>query len=133
MADRLKEDRPDVLVVDDDQAINELVGAYAQIAGFPHRSAFDGATALRLAHERKPALMVLDVMLPDTDGFKVCTAMKEDPTTRSIPILMLTAMDRDECRIRGAECGATAYMTKPFDPDQLIAAIRKHASTNGVK
>ena len=120
-------DNGEVLVVEDDTQINELVGAYVQVAGYTYRPALDGATALRSARAHPPALVILDLMLPDTDGFEVCRQLKGDATTASVPILMLTALDRDEQRQRGLACGAIAYMTKPFNPDQLIDAIRKNA------
>ncbi|HEY8668812.1 MAG TPA: response regulator [Tepidisphaeraceae bacterium] len=112
-----------VLVVEDDLEINQLVGAYAEIAGFDYRSALDGATALRQARERQPSLIVLDLMLPDIDGFAVCKQLKSEERTRKVPILMLTALDRDEHRRKGMECGAAAYITKPFDPDHLMQTI----------
>ncbi len=118
----------DVLVVEDDAQINELVGAYVQIAGFVYRPAHNGADGLREARERTPSLIILDVMLPDTDGFEVCRRLKGDVDTAGIPIVMLTALDRDEQRQQGLACGAVKYMTKPFDPDQLIAAIQSTAS-----
>jgi len=117
----------DVLVVEDDTQINELVGAYVQIAGFVYRPAHDGATALKKVKERLPALIILDLMLPDTDGFEVCRLLKGDIETAGVPIVMLTALDRAEQRRRGLACGAVQYMTKPFDPDQLIEAIRNNA------
>jgi two-component system response regulator RpaA len=119
----------DVLVVEDDTQINELVGAYVQIAGYEYRSALDGAAAMAAIRERLPSLIILDLMLPDTDGFEVCRRLKSDQQTASVPVVMLTALDREEQRKRGIECGAVKYMTKPFDPDQLIDAIRKNALT----
>lgn len=117
----------DVLVVEDDAQINELVGAYVQIAGFEYRAALDGATALAAVRERLPALIILDLMLPDTDGFEIARQLKGDEKTALVPILMLTALDREEQRKRGLDAGAVKYMTKPFDPDQLIDAIRDNA------
>jgi len=117
---------PDVLVVEDDTQISELVGAYVQIAGFGYIPAHDGATALKAARERLPSLIILDLMLPDTDGFEVCRQLKGDERTASVPVVMLTALDRDEQRKRGLACGAVQYMTKPFNPDELIEAIRKN-------
>lgn len=117
----------EVLVVEDDAQINELVGAYVQLAGFEYRRALDGAQALAAVRARLPALIILDLMLPDTDGFEVAKQLKRDERTAAVPILMLTALDRDEQRKRGMEAGAVKYMTKPFDPDQLIAAIRQNA------
>ncbi len=120
-------DGVDVLVVEDDTQINELIGAYVQIAGYGYRSALDGAAALAAVRERLPALIILDVMLPDTDGFEIAKQLKRDAKTASVPILMLTALDRQEQRERGLEAGAVKYMTKPFDPQQLIDAIRQNA------
>ena len=117
-----------VLVVEDDREINELVGAYAQIAGFEYRPALDGASALREAHERVPAAVVLDLMLPDIDGFEVCQKLKHDPDTRPVPVIMLTALTDESSRRRGQECGASEYLTKPFDPEQLMAALSRHAA-----
>ena len=116
-----------VLVVEDDREINELVGAYAQIAGFEYRPALDGTSALREAHARVPAAVVLDLMLPDIDGFEVCRQLKGDPDTRPVPVIMLTALSDESSRQRGKECGASEYLTKPFDPDQLMAALSRHA------
>jgi DNA-binding response OmpR family regulator len=124
-----------VLVVEDDPEINELVGAYVEIAGFHYHRARDGNEALREAKHRQPALIVLDLMLPDLDGFEVCRRLKGDEQTAKIPIVMLTALDREEHRRRGVQCGATAYITKPFDPDHLMSTIRANArpapSSNG--
>ena len=117
----------DVLVVEDDEQINELVGAYAQIAGFGYRRALDGAAGLRAAQEHPPALIILDLMLPDTDGFEVCRRLKGDAQTATVPIMMLTALNGEEQRRKGLSCGAAHYMTKPFDPDRLIAEIKSNA------
>ena len=116
-----------VLVVEDDQEINELVGAYVEIAGFDYLPAHDGASAVREAKKSNPDLIVLDLMLPDTDGFEVCRRLKSEPETRDIPVLMLTALEGEEERRKGRECGACDYMTKPFDPDRLMDAIKGHA------
>ena len=116
-----------VLVVEDDREINELVGAYAQLAGFEYRPALDGTSALREARERVPSAVVLDLMLPDIDGFEVCQRLKKEPDTKPVPVIMLTALSDEASRRRGVECGAIEYMTKPFDPDRLMAALSKHA------
>jgi DNA-binding response OmpR family regulator len=118
----------EVLVVEDDQPLNELVGAYVQIAGFHYRPALDGESAVRQAHDHPPALIILDIMLPDIDGFEVCKRLKSDTATAGVPVLMLTALTQDEHRRRGRVCGAVDYMGKPFDPEALIAAIRDHAT-----
>jgi DNA-binding response OmpR family regulator len=124
-------DDGDVLVVEDDPEINELVGEYVQIAGFRYRPVHEGAEAIRQARELHPALIVLDLMLPDVDGFEVCRQLKEDEQTAQIPVVMLTALNREEHRRRGRDCGAVAYITKPFDPDHLMHAIRQNARPDG--
>src|SRR5689334_10458537 len=96
----------DVLVVEDDPEMNELVGAYVGIAGFPYRAAFDGGAALEEVRRNPPALMVLDLMLPDQSGLEVCHQVKEQPQGRRVPIIILTALDSEESRRKGRECGA---------------------------
>jgi two-component system OmpR family response regulator len=123
-----------VLVVEDDPEINELVGAYVQIAGFEYERALNGEQAVEKARAKHPALIVLDIMLPDFDGFEVARRLKGEAGTRSIPIVMLTALDRDDYRQRGMSAGAVDYLTKPFDPDRLLEAIRENVrGTNGQK
>ena len=124
-------EQPDVLVVEDDPEINELIAAYVQLAGLPCRRVMRGDDALREARERAPALVVLDVMLPDLDGFEICRRLRQDPSTRDIPIIMLTALDQDEMRARARACGVTDYMTKPFDPDRLMQTIQQRVRRNG--
>ena len=119
-----------VLVVEDDPEVNELVGAYVQIAGFDYDSALNGCTALEKIHNHRPALVVLDVMLPDLDGFEICRRLRSEHNTEDLPVVMLTALDRDEYRQRGEQCGANAFLTKPFDPDHLVEVIRRTARTN---
>jgi DNA-binding response OmpR family regulator len=118
----------DVLVVEDDAPLNELLGAYVQIAGFQYRPALDGESAVKEAHAHPPSLIILDIMLPDIDGFEVCKRLKSDTATAGVPVLMLTALTQDEHRRRGMQCGAVDYLGKPFDPDALMAAIRDHAN-----
>jgi len=120
-----------VLVVEDDPEINELVGAYVQIAGFDYVRALNGAQAVEKARQNHLALIVLDIMLPDFDGFEVARRLKSETATRSIPIVMLTALDHDDYPQRGKSAGAVDYLTKPFDPERLLEAIKENASTNG--
>ena len=116
-----------VLVVEDDPEINELVGAYVQIAGFDYEPALNGTQAVEKALATHPLLIVLDVMLPDFDGFEVARRLKSRSDTRGIPIVMLTALDREEYKQRGHAAGAVGYLTKPFDPDRLLEEIKKNA------
>jgi DNA-binding response OmpR family regulator len=117
-----------VLVVEDDKDINMLVGAYVELCGYEYRSALNGTRALQEAHDRKPALVILDLMLPDFDGFEVCKRLKADDSTRNVPVVMLTAMCGEQNRQRGLQCGAAAYLTKPFEPDELMQTIAQHAT-----
>jgi DNA-binding response OmpR family regulator len=120
-----------VLVVEDEAEVNELIGAYAQIAGFTYVRALNGRAAIEQARIHRLSLVLLDVMLPDLDGFEVCKCLKSEQHTRGVPVVMLTALDRDEYRHRAWQCGAAAYLTKPFDPDQLLKTIRGNALSDG--
>ncbi len=115
----------DVLVIEDDPEINELVGAYAQIAGFEYRQALDGAAAFEEVNRRAPSVIVLDVMLPDLDGFEICRRLK-DSSSAQVPVIFLTALYDEASRRRGMECGAADYLTKPFDPDRLLESLERH-------
>ncbi len=113
-----------VLVVDDDPSIARLVSAYLTQAGFRAISAHDGATALRMLRTERPDLLVLDLMLPDRDGLELARTIRADPVTAALPILMLTARVDDTDRIVGLELGADDYVTKPFNPRELVARVR---------
>jgi len=115
-----------ILVVEDDPEINELIGAYAQLAGFEYRPALTGSAALEEIGRRPPRVIVLDVMLPDVDGFEVCRRVRHSNNgTSHVPVISLTALDNDSSRNKGFGCGATEYMTKPFDPDRLMASLER--------
>jgi two-component system, OmpR family, alkaline phosphatase synthesis response regulator PhoP len=110
-----------VLVVEDEASIASFVSAYLKNAGYTVRTASTGAEALKLVESAKPALVVLDLMLPDIDGVEVCKRIRQ---TRELPVLMLTARDEDVDKIIGLEVGADDYMTKPFNPRELVARVR---------
>ena len=110
-----------ILLVDDEPNIIELAGMYLKQEGFQFISAADGLTALDRAKHDHPALMVLDLMLPKLDGWEVCKKVRAES---DLPILMLTARDDDIDKIVGLELGADDYMTKPFNPRELVARIK---------
>ncbi len=110
-----------ILLVDDEPNIIELASMYLRQDGFRVISAGDGLTALERAAQDRPALMVLDLMLPRLDGWEVCKRIR---TESDLPILMLTARDEDIDKIVGLELGADDYLTKPFNPRELIARIK---------
>ncbi|MGP7960175.1 response regulator transcription factor [Sanguibacter sp. A247] len=111
-----------ILVVDDEPNIRELLATSLRFAGFDVRSAPDGATALRLAREAAPDLVLLDVMLPDMDGFTVTRRLREKGQT--MPVLFLTARDDTQDKITGLTVGGDDYVTKPFSLEEVIARIR---------
>ncbi|PDW01571.1 response regulator transcription factor [Candidatus Viridilinea mediisalina] len=113
-----------ILVVDDDQEIARLVRAYLEQAGFHVTTAYDVATAQRELRTIQPALLVLDLMLPDQDGMELARMLRSDPTTANLPIIMLTARVDDTDRIVGLELGADDYISKPFNPREVVARVR---------
>jgi len=110
-----------ILVVEDEQAIASFVAAYVRKDGFTVRMTASGREALAIVGVDAPALVVLDLMLPDLDGIEVCRRIRESST---LPVLMLTARDDDLDKIAGLEVGADDYLTKPFNPRELVARVR---------
>ncbi len=110
-----------ILVVDDEPNIVELVTMYLEREGYRVDSAIDGAQALKQIQELEPSLVVLDLMLPEVDGFEVC---RQTRAHSDVPIIMLTARDDDVDKIVGLELGADDYLTKPFNPRELVARIK---------
>ncbi|MBA3611576.1 MAG: response regulator [Nitrospirales bacterium] len=113
-----------VLVVDDEKDLVELIKYHLEKEGLKCLEARDGETALQVARERTPDLMVLDLMLPGVDGLEVCRKLRKDPKTSSIAIIMLTAKAEEVDRIVGLEMGADDYMVKPFSPRELLARVK---------
>ncbi|MHC1743834.1 MAG: response regulator [Syntrophobacteraceae bacterium] len=113
-----------VLVVEDDEDILRLLIHNLRGAGFSILSSMDGHEALSLARQHAPQLVLLDLMLPSLDGLEVCRQLKQGPTTKKIPIIMLTARGEEIDRIVGLELGADDYVVKPFSPRELILRIR---------
>lgn len=114
-----------ILVVDDESEAVELVEFNLKQAGFEVVTAADGEEAVKKAKASLPALVVLDLMLPEIDGLEVCKLLRRDATTAKIPILMLTAKAAEIDRVLGLEIGADDYVTKPFSPRELILRIKK--------
>jgi len=110
-----------VLVVEDESSIASFVALYLKNAGYKVRSVGTGEAALEQVGAERPDLIVLDLMLPDIDGIEVCRRIRK---SSEVPILMLTARDEDVDKIIGLEVGADDYMTKPFNPRELVARVR---------
>ncbi len=110
-----------VLVVEDESSIASFVSLYLKNAGYGVRTASTGGEALAEFQANQPALMVLDLMLPDIDGIEVCRRIRK---SSDVPILMLTARDEDVDKIIGLEVGADDYLTKPFNPRELVARVK---------
>jgi DNA-binding response OmpR family regulator len=109
------------LVIEDDEAISALVGTYLEQAGFEVVRESSGARGVEAVDRRRPRVVVLDLGLPDADGFELCRRLRE---TADVPILILTARDEEVDRIIGLELGADDYVTKPFSPRELVARVR---------
>ena len=110
-----------ILVVEDEESIASFVSAYLRKDGYEVRTTASGREALSLVHTERPALVVLDLMLPDLDGLEVCRRMR---SSTDVPVLILTARDDDMDKIVGLEVGADDYLTKPFNPRELVARVR---------
>jgi DNA-binding response OmpR family regulator len=113
-----------ILIVDDEPEAVELVEFNLKEAGFEVVTAGDGAAALKKTREHLPSLIVLDLMLPEMNGFEVCKVLRRDPATARIPIIMLTAKAAEIDRVLGLELGADDYLTKPFSPRELVLRVK---------
>ena len=120
-----------VLVVDDDDAIRQLIALNLELEGFEVHTAVDGPDCLGRIREVDPAVVTLDVMMPRMDGWDVAARLRADPNTRHVKILLLTALTRDADLRRGADVGVDRYLTKPFEPDDLVSAVRELAGAAG--
>lgn len=120
-----QEVRPTVLVADDNDDIRDLIKARLTVRGFDVITAADGKAALDSALENLPDVIVLDWVMPIIQGHELCVKLKTDPTTQSIPVMMLTARGEEEDRLLGMDLGADAYMVKPFEIDELERTLRR--------
>ena len=114
-----------ILLVDDEKDIVEVVASRLRASNYNVILAYDGQEALDKAHKEKPDLIILDLMLPKMDGYKVCGLLKFNEKYRKIPIIMLTARGQDSDMKMGQEVGADAYIIKPFDSQVLLGKIKE--------
>jgi phosphate regulon transcriptional regulator PhoB len=117
-------ERKQILVVEDEKDISELIRFNLEQEGFAVLGAEDGEQALQLARRERPALVILDLMLPGMSGLEVCRRLRGQEATARLPIVMLTAKAAEADRVVGLELGADDYVTKPFSPRELVARIR---------
>jgi CheY-like chemotaxis protein len=122
-------DPPLVLVVDDTANVRELIRVNLALEGFDVRVAADGQEALDLVAELEPDLVTMDVVMPRVDGLTAATRLKTDPRTSAIPIVMVTARAQTADRDKGHRAGVDAYLTKPFEPSELVATVRNLLDT----
>ena len=112
-----------ILVVDDDPVIQKLLAVNFEMEGYVVVTASDGEAALAAVAEHRPDAVILDVMMPKVDGIEVARRMKADPATRTVPVLLLSAKAQAKDVTEGLDAGADAYMTKPFDPVDLLDRV----------
>jgi two-component system alkaline phosphatase synthesis response regulator PhoP/two-component system response regulator VicR len=114
-----------ILAVDDEKHIVRLVQVNLERQGYEVITASDGREALQKVEEERPDLVVLDVMMPYMDGFEVLQHLRRNPSTRDIPVIMLTAKAQDADVFRGWQSGVDCYLTKPFNPMELISFVKR--------
>jgi len=115
--------RKKILLVEDDAELVELLTFNLKKAGFAIGTAADGIEAIKKARSVGPDLVLLDIMLPELDGFAVCEMLRREPATASIPIIMLTALSSELARFTGLDAGADDYITKPFNLKELVSRV----------
>ncbi len=114
-----------ILTCDDEKHIVRLIQVNLERQGYEVITAFNGAECLEKVKEDRPDLIVLDVMMPEMTGFEVLDILKKDPETENIPVIMLTARAQDSDVLRGWQSGVECYLTKPFNPMELIAFVKR--------
>lgn len=113
-----------ILVVDDDIAINELIKVNLELQGYTVVQAFEGTTGFAVAKQELPDLVILDVMMPEVDGYTVAQRIRQNNTTKDTPILMLTALSELNDKVRGFDIGVDDYLVKPFEMEELQVRVR---------
>lgn len=114
-----------IMIVDDEAHIIEMIHMRLEAMGYDVIEAHDGVVALEKAKTEKPDLILMDVMMPKMNGHETCLALKKDESTKMIPVIMLTAKAQEGDAAWGLETGANDYVTKPFDPKELMQKIQK--------
>jgi two-component system alkaline phosphatase synthesis response regulator PhoP len=122
-----------ILVVDDDKKIVRLVRAYLEKSGYQVMDAYDGKTALHIMRRERPDLVVLDLMLPDRDGWEITRIVRGDESLAATPIVMLTARVEDADKLTGFELGADDYIPKPFNPSEVVARVKAVLRRSGAE
>lgn len=118
-----------VLVVDDDDVIRQLITVNLELEGFEVFTATDGEDCLAKVKEIKPDVVTLDVMMPRLDGWDTALRLRDDPDTVHLKLVLLSARAQDADRAKGEGIGVDAYLTKPFDPDELVDTVRRLAES----
>ncbi len=116
-----------VLVVDDDAVIRQLITVNLELEGFEVHSAVDGQDCMDKVRDIEPDVVTLDIMMPRVDGWEAAGRLRADPATAGIKVVLLSARAQEADLQRGSRIGVDAYLTKPFDPDELIATVRRLA------
>ena len=116
-----------VLVVDDDEVIRQLITVNLELEGFEVATAVDGQDCLDKIKDVEPAVVTLDIMMPRLDGWETATLLRKDPETAGVKLILLSARAQSADLDRGSKIGVDAYLTKPFDPDELISVVRRLA------
>ena len=116
--------RDRVLVVEDEKDVRDMLRLHLKTGGFDVLEAHNGAEGLAIAKAELPSVVILDLMMPEMSGMEVCRALRRNPATSRIPILMLTAKSTEGDKVAGLEVGADDYVTKPFSPRELLLRVR---------
>ena len=124
-------DQGRILLVDHEPSIVKMVGKRLEVEGFEVLVAMDGQEALKKAQTESPQLIILDLMLPKMNGYEVCTMLKQDARYQGIPIIMFSAKAQEKDERLGRECGANAYVRKPFQAKELLDQVRALLPGNG--
>ena len=116
-----------MLVVDDDEVIRQLIAVNLQLEGFEVATAVDGQDCLERVQDIAPDVITLDVMMPRLDGWETAVQLRKSPDTAHIKVVLITARAQEDDIVRGTNVGADAYLTKPFDPGEMIRVVRQLA------